>query len=191
MILIDEILISDDVIEEQFACNLSSCKGACCYEGDYGAPLEVDEIETIRQYMSMIEKYLDQASIDRIKAKDFFEWVEDGQTYATQLMKDGACVFMGRNEIGITFCGIEKAYNEGLIDFKKPISCHLYPIRINENTDSGFTALNYDRWDICSSACQNGKAKKIRIYEFVKDALIRKFGEGFYDQLEMAVEDNS
>ncbi|MBT8233919.1 MAG: DUF3109 family protein [Saprospiraceae bacterium] len=106
----------------------------------------------------------------------------------TSLMDDGACVFMGRNELGITFCGIEKAYYDGKIEFKKPISCHLYPIRVSKNEQTGFEALNYDKWDICSSACTNGKKQKIRIFEFAKEALIRQYGADFYEDLTNAAE---
>ena len=104
------------------------------------------------------------------------------------LMDDEACVFMGRDELGITFCGIEKSYNDKKIDFKKPISCHLYPIRITKNEKTGFEALNYDTWDICNPACSHGEKNKIRVFEFVKDALVRKYGLAFYDELSAAAD---
>ena len=102
------------------------------------------------------------------------------------LWKTELVFFMGRDELGITFCGIEKAYYDKKVQFKKPISCHLYPIRISKNKEVGFEALNYDKWDICNAACTNGNKKEIRIYEFAKEALIRQYGEAFYEDLEHA-----
>ena len=109
--------------------------------------------------------------------------------FETNLMEDASCVFMGRDELGITFCGIEKAHNDGKIEFKKPISCHLYPVRVIENKQTGFEALNYDVWDICNAACSNGAKHGIYIYQFVKDAIVRKYGESFYEALEAAAKD--
>ena len=154
MILIDEILISQDIIESHFVCHLQKCKGACCYEGDYGAPLEPEEIEIIADYLEKIKPYLSEESISKIDAEGFHTKNQNDKNQdETSLMDDAACVFMGRDKSGITFCGIEKAYANGDIDFKKPISCHLYPIRVTRNRLTGFEALNYDKWDICRAAC--------------------------------------
>ena len=188
MILIDDKLISDDVVKNHFVCNLKACKGACCYEGDYGAPLEKEEMLVIEEILEHIKPFLSPASVQKIEADGFSAYNKIHKVHETALMPDDACVFMGRDEIGITFCGIEKAYNAGSINFKKPISCHLYPVRVIKNEKSGFEALNYDRWDICNSACSNGENKKVRIFEFVKDALIRKYGIDFYEELEAAAE---
>lgn len=188
MILIEDILISEDILQKQFACKLSACKGACCIEGDFGAPLTQDEITIINGFLEEIKPYLPQASKEKIAAEGFHTYDKDDRIAETGLMEDGACVFMGRDELGITFCGIEKAHNDGKIDFKKPISCHLYPVRVRSNKVTGFEALNYDYWDICSAACDNGKENGIKVYEFVKDALIRKFGEEFYAELKAAAE---
>ncbi len=188
MILIQEILVSETVIKEAFACNLSACKGACCVEGDYGAPLTNKEVVTLGQLLEDIFPYLPQKSREVIREQGFSKPQDEGDGVETELMADGACVFMGRDELGITFCGIEKAYNAGDIDFKKPVSCHLYPIRINKNKFTGFEAMNYDQWDICSPACDNGQKKGIKVFEFAKDAIIRKYGEEFYDELSAAAE---
>ena len=183
MILIDDILISDDIVKKKFACDLSACKGACCIEGDFGAPLSEDELLTIKKILPKVLPYLDKEAKEFIEAQGFSVYNDEAETHETNLLSDGACVFMGRNELGITFCSIEKAFYDNKIDFKKPISCHLYPVRVNQNKEAGFQALNYDKWDICSAACKRGKKEKIRVYEFVKEALIRKYGETFYDRL--------
>lgn len=188
MILIQEILISEEIITEHFACRLDKCKGACCIEGDYGAPLEAEEVEIMKEILPKVKPYLPKASIDKIDEEGFYVNNEEIKGAETHLMEDGACVFMGRDELGITFCGIEKAYYDKKIDWKKPVSCHLYPIRVTKNEATGFQALNYDRWDICQSACSAGKSEKIKIYEFVKGGLIRKYGESFYEELEAAAD---
>lgn len=188
MILIEDVLISKDIIEKDFACNLNACKGACCIEGDYGAPLSKDEILIIEDLLKDVFPYLSKSAQEKITSEGFHSFNSSSNVDETSLMDDGACVFMGRNELGITFCGIEKAYYDGKIEFKKPISCHLYPIRVSKNEQTGFEALNYDKWDICSSACTNGKKQKIRIFEFAKEALIRQYGADFYEDLTNAAE---
>ena len=188
MILIKEILVSEEIVTEHFACHLEKCKGACCIEGDYGAPLEQSELAIIEGLLDKIKPYLSDASIHLLKTDGFYTYNEEAQTHETPLMQDGACAYMGRSTLGITYCSIEKAYNDGEIDWKKPVSCHLYPIRAINNKVSGFQALNYDRWDICNSACSHGEKQQIKIYEFAKDALVRKYGEEFYDELSAAAE---
>jgi len=188
LILIDDILISEDIVKSQFACHLTACKGACCIEGDFGAPLSQDELLIIADVLKEIKPYLSQESKEKINQDSFYTINKEEEGAETALMDDGACVFMGRDKLGITFCGIEKAYNDGKIDFKKPISCHLYPIRVSANKKTGFEALNYDQWDICQSACSNGSKKNIKIFEFVKDALVRKYGHDFYEELKSAAE---
>ncbi len=189
MILIEEVLVSEDIIEKNFACNLNACKGACCIEGDYGAPLTKNELLIIEDLLETVFPYLPEASQNKIKEKGFATYNKEVKVDETALMDDGACVFMGHDELGITFCGIEKAYYDGKTTFKKPISCHLYPVRVKKNEAVGFEALNYDKWDICSAACDNGNKKQIRIYEFSKEALIRQYGEEFYTDLDNAAKD--
>ena len=188
MILIDDKIISDDVVKKQFACNLNSCKGACCIEGDFGAPLEDEEIDKINKNLPAIKSLLSISSVQKIDADGWYTFNENENIQETSLMPDGACVFMLTDALGINFCGIEKAYREGTSDFKKPVSCHLYPVRISYNKMTEAYFVNYDVWDICSAACKKGGEEKIPIYKFVKEALIRKFGLEFYEALEQAVE---
>jgi hypothetical protein len=188
MILIDNILISDEIIEEYFVCQVSLCKGACCWEGDYGAPLKTKEIEKITEIMDKIKPYLSEKSIESLRIDSFHKTYSETGFEGTKLHEDGSCVFMTKGEAGIAQCGFEQAYNDGKTDFKKPISCHLYPIRIKEQ--AGIETMNYDRWDICSAACSAGKKQKLPLFKFSKDALIRKYGEEFYEALTDAYENH-
>jgi hypothetical protein len=155
--------------------------------GDFGAPLESAEILTIESNMDRILPELSKESQQKIENLGFHQWESEINSATTVLHDDGACVFMVRDESGIATCGIEKTYETGAIDFIKPISCHLYPIRVKKNRASGFEALNYDHWDICQPACSLGQALKMPLYQFVKDGLCRLYGTDFYDQLENAV----
>ncbi len=184
MLIVQDILVSDELIEEKFSCDLKACKGACCVEGDYGAPLDSDEMNTIKNYMEVISENLSERSVDMIKNQGGFTFYDKPKIWGTSCHEDGACVFLIQNELGISICGIEKTWQEGKIPFQKPISCHLYPIRISKNDIAGFEAWNYDRWDICSAACTKGKNEKIPVYIFVKDAIIRKKGMDFFEELE-------
>jgi hypothetical protein len=187
MIIIDEILVSDEVVEEAFACNLSACKGACCWEGDYGAPLEEEEKEILVEIFQEVRPFLREEGIRAIEENGPYTWYEKAEEYGTTLVEGGACAFLTYDKNGIAKCGIEKAYEEGATSFQKPISCHLYPIRIKQEPALGLEILNYDRWDICSAACEKGKAEKIPLYLFVKGALIRKYGVAFFKRLQEAV----
>lgn len=188
MLIIQDKLISLDVIEEQFLCNLNACKGACCWEGDYGAPLEESEIRTLVEVYEDVKPFLDAKSIQQIEEVGLYSYYKDTKEHGTSLMSDGACVFMTRDKLGIAKCGIEQAYRAGKTDFYKPISCHLYPIRVNKKEDVNFEALNYDRWEICSAACELGKKEQLPVYKFLKEAIIRKYGESFYEELAAAAE---
>ena len=119
-----------------------------------------------------------------IEKRGKYEYFEEPGFHGTTLLANGACAYMIRDEIGIAKCGIEQAHKEGLTDFIKPISCHLYPIRVISEEDQLFEALNYDEWEICSAACDLGKKEQLPIYKFVKNALIRRYGQDFYDQLD-------
>ncbi|HKK78995.1 MAG TPA: DUF3109 family protein, partial [Phaeodactylibacter sp.] len=124
-----------------------------------------------------------------IESEGPYAYYEENQEYGTSLLSNGACAFMTTDENGIAQCGIEKAYRAGATDFKKPISCELYPIRASEHETTGMEALNYDRWDICSAACSLGEQKKLAVFQFVKEALVRKYGKAFFEQLEAAAKD--
>jgi len=188
MLIIQDILISNDVIEKHFLCNLNACKGACCWEGDYGAPLETEELHTLEQIYDDIKPFLTPEGRKTIEKEGLFTYYKEPKEYGTPLQENGACAYMTYDDRGIAKCGIEQAWRAGATDFQKPISCHLYPVRVKTNRKKGFEALNYDRWDICSAACSAGKDNEVRIFEFVKTALIRKYGEAFYEELEAAVE---
>ncbi|MEM9884301.1 MAG: DUF3109 family protein [Bacteroidota bacterium] len=186
MLIIQDKFISLDVIEEQFLCNLNACKGACCWEGDAGAPLEKEELETLDQIFEKIRPFLSEEGVQVIEQKGAYTSQGTFEDYGTNLLKNGACVYMTYDELGIAKCGIEQAYRAGATDFYKPISCHLYPIRVSKNSALNFEALNYDQWEICSAACENGKKAKLPIYKFVKEAIIRKYGSDFYEELAAA-----
>ncbi len=188
MIMIDDVLISDDVIEKQFVCNLDKCKGVCCIEGDSGAPIEKEERKILKKIYPKIKKYLTQDGIDAIeKQGTFVDEPEDEYTaYATPLIDGGACAYINYTADGTVVCGIENAYKDGVIDFQKPISCHLYPIRLKKMDT--VIAMNYDYWDICNDACTLGRKLKIPVYQFLKAPIIRKFGSEFYEVLEQAAE---
>ncbi len=186
MLIIQEKLISDDVIQEQFICNLKACKGACCWEGDFGAPLEKEELDILEKIYPKVKPYLTESGIKAIEEKGKSVYYKEPKEHGTSLQPDGACAFMTKNELGMAKCGIEQAYLAGDVDFKKPISCHLYPIRVNKDERVLFEALNYDRWDICSAACDLGKKEEMPVYQFLKEPLIRKYGEEFYEELDAA-----
>lgn len=184
MFLIQDILVSEAVVQEDFVCNLNACKGACCWEGDFGAPLETEELHTLERIYPQIKPFLSEAGIEVIEKEGLFAYYKEEKEYGTPLIDGGPCAYMIKNELGIAMCGIEVAYKAGATDFIKPVSCHLYPIRVAENPKTGFTAVNYEKWDICSAACTLGKKEKIPVYQFVKSGLIRKFGESFFEELE-------
>ncbi len=183
MIIIQDVLVSHDIIEKDFVCNIKRCQGACCWEGDYGAPVSEEEKTKILELLPRLkEDLLAEAKEKIVKDGAVVQYKEPGFE-GTNLLENGACVFMVRNELGHAQCSFEKLYNEGKSDFKKPVSCHLYPIRVSENAETGFKALNYDRWDICSEACSYGKELEMPLYQFSRDAIIRKFGEDFFEEL--------
>lgn len=180
MFQIGKTIVSDDVLEKEFVCNLSACKGQCCVDGDAGAPLDKEETAILDEIYPLIKSYLRPKGIAMIE--EFGTWVvgEDGD-YETPLVDNKECayvIFDGKTAL----CGIEQAYNEGLVKWKKPISCHLYPIRIKEY--SQFSAVNYNRWHICDDACSLGKELEVPVYKFLKEPLIRKYGESWYAELE-------
>lgn len=180
MFQIGDTLISEEILSEEFVCNLSKCKGICCVEGDSGAPLNKEELNILDDIYEDIKPYLRKEGIEAIERKGKYEKDIDGE-WVTPLVDNRECAYLVYEENGISKCGIEKAYEDGAVNFKKPISCHLYPIRLKEYRK--FTAVNYDVWDICSDACTLGKELKVNVAHFLKDALIRKFGQEWYNEL--------
>lgn len=181
MIQIDDKLISEDIFSEEFVCNLSKCKGACCVEGDVGAPLDKNETMILDRIFDQIKPYLRPEGVKAIEEQG--TWVLDpsDNDYVTPMVEGRECAYVIFDDKGITKCGIEEAYEDGAVDWQKPISCHLYPIRVDEYRT--FTALNYHKWEICSDACTLGRELKVPIYKFVKTPLIRKYGEEWYQTL--------
>ncbi len=183
MIEIDNKLVSLRVFNEYFMCDLNACKGACCVEGDSGAPLEEQEKEMIEKNYDEIKKHLRPEGIQAIEQQGKYVVDKDGDL-TTPLVDGNECAFTVFDNSGKALCGIEKAYRAGESTFLKPISCHLYPIRVKQY--SSFETLNYDEWIICKPACECGAKAKLPVYKFLKAALIRKYGEDFYLSLEKA-----
>ena len=188
MLIIQDILVSDEVVEQQFVCNLNACKGACCWEGDFGAPLEAAELPILREIYAAVEPYLGEESKAVIEAQGKYTRFGKDREYGTPLVANGACAYMTFDELNIARCGIEQAWRARKTTFRKPISCHLYPIRVSKHPAGVFEALNYDRWDICSAACELGVKEEMPVYQFLKEPLIRKYGEDFYDELDAAAQ---
>lgn len=186
MIQVGEILVSDDIRDREFVCNLEKCKGACCVEGDFGAPLENDELEILRQVYPKVKPYLSAEGVRAIERQGTHVLDEDGD-FSTPTIGGRECAYAIYDNAGILKCGIEQAYLDGKISFKKPISCHLYPIRITKKKK--LEALNYDKWKICSPACALGKELKVPLYKFLKEALVRKYGQPWYDELVKLIEE--
>lgn len=185
MILIENTVISDDIADKFFVCDLAKCKGACCVEGDLGAPLEIDELPILEREFKNIEPYLSPEGKKAIEEQGLYikDWEDD---FSTPTIADRECAYALYDEKGILKCAIEQAFFDGKTDFRKPISCHLYPIRITKHDH--YDALNYDRWHICSDACSHGEQLGVEIYKFLKAPLIRKYGESWYKQLLWEIE---
>lgn len=180
MIIVENAVISDDVKENFFVCNLEKCKGACCVEGDMGAPLEVDELKTLEDIYEDVKPYLTKEGQAVIEKEGKYVKDVDGD-YCTPTIGGKECAYAIRDKKGILKCGIEQAHKEGKTDFKKPVSCHLYPLRITPYDH--YDAINYHRWHICNPACSLGRELHVPLYRFLKDALVRKYGEEWYEEL--------
>ncbi|NQW36501.1 MAG: DUF3109 family protein [Flavobacteriales bacterium] len=181
MIQLGKTIVSEDIIEKDFLCNLSACKGACCIDGDAGAPVEPDERQILKDIYLKVKPFLSAEGIKAIESQGVFTTNEDGE-HETPLVNGAECAYVIFDENAIALCGIEEAYNSGEIAWKKPVSCHLYPIRVQDYSD--FAAVNYHKWPICDDACALGKELQVPVYKFVKQALVRKFGEDWYAELE-------
>ena len=181
MIEIGRTILSRDIFEQQFLCDLLKCKGACCVEGDSGAPLTKEEAEKIAQDYSKFKEYLSDVNKKEIEKQGFSIVDKDGDL-VTPLRNNRECVYTFTDEKGILKCGIEKAHFEGKTDFRKPLSCHLFPIRITEYQN--YDAVNYQQLAICIPGKECGKANKLPLYRFLKEPLIRKYGEDWYKEVE-------
>ena len=183
MIQIDNKIISFDVFEKQFVCDLSACKGSCCVEGDAGAPLTDKELDVLPYIFNEVKPYMQTEGVNEIEKQGFFVVDADGDN-TTPLINNKECAFVVFDENEMAKCTIEQAYNDGKIDLKKPISCHLFPIRIKEYRD--FDAINYEAINICKPACDCGEQLQIPVYSFLKEPLIRLYGEEWYRKLKEA-----
>ncbi len=181
MFQLGKTLVSEDIIEKDFVCNLSTCKGACCIDGDAGAPLEEEEVQILKDIYPKVKPFMRPEGIKAVEAQGT-SIVTNDNDLETPLINDADCAYVTFNEKGTALCAIEEAYNKGDIDWKKPISCHLYPIRVQDYSE--FSAVNYHRWSICDDACTLGAELQVPIYKFVKEALVRKFGQDWYTELE-------
>jgi hypothetical protein len=192
MIVIDNILVSDDVVEKQFVCDLAKCKGGCCEEGDAGAPLEDQEMDIILSVYEKVKPYLTEAAIAEIERKGKYVFHKEFGWVTPTLGNDSEiCVYGYRDEKGIIKCAFEQAYYEGAISWKKPISCHLFPVITKKGKHGGYERVNYEpREKLCSPACGLGKKLKVPVYEFLKEPLIRKYGKEFYEVLEKIAREN-
>jgi hypothetical protein len=180
MLQIHDTLISLDILQEYFLCDLSTCKGLCCIEGDCGAPVEESEVAELKAVLPIIWNDLSPQAQAVIEQEGVVGLDIEGES-VTPIVAGEDCVYAYRDASGICRCAIEKAFREGKTDFFKPVSCHLYPVRIAQY--QGFRAVNYHRWSVCRAAEILGKKKKVRVYQFLKEPLIRKFGEEWYGHL--------
>jgi len=186
MIQIQDTIISLDILEEYFVCDLPVCKGICCVIGDAGAPVEENEIAELEKALPAIWDDLSPEAKEVIEKQGVVYRDIEGE-FVTSLVNGDDCVFTYYDENGYCKCAIEKAFSEGKIDFYKPISCHLYPVRVARY--NGFRALNYHRWRYCREATALGKEQGVKVYQFLKEPLIRKFGEEWYEQLLIAAKE--
>lgn len=181
MFQLGKTIVSEDILEKEFVCNLSACKGACCVEGEAGAPLTREETGILAEIYPDIKGFLRSEGIAAIEAQGTHITTSQGEL-ETPLVGGKECAYATFSNNGTAACGIEQAYNEGVVEFRKPISCHLYPVRVQDYSE--FAAVNYHKWPICNDACTLGKELKVPVYKFVKEALLRKFGKHWYSELE-------
>lgn len=182
MIAIRDTLISDEVFTRYFCCNLNKCKGCCCIEGDAGAPLEKHEYKLLEKYYPAFKEYMSEQAREIVEKKGFFEIHTLDDSFVTPLVDNRDCVYLTYGEDGIAYCAVEKAFRQGRIPFRKPVSCSLFPIRVQHYPE--YDALNYFHWDICHDAEVTGKRKKIPVFRFLKESLTEYYGEEWYAEAE-------
>jgi hypothetical protein len=182
MIIVGETLVSEELLDECFVCDLAACKGACCVEGESGAPLEPEELEKLEEVYDAVVPFMAQEGIDAIERDGLYQVDDDGDFVTTLVSHHGACAFVTYDEKGIAKCALEQAYLAGKTQWKKPISCHLYPVRLAKLPE--YTAVNYHHWHVCAPACACGAALKVPVFQFLKEPLTRKFGPNWFSELE-------
>ena len=184
MIAIDNILVSDEVVSEQFVCDLNKCKGGCCEDGDSGAPLTNEELGYLREFIEEVKSFLTPEGLKVLEKEGLYRYDQEFG-WVTPTIAGRMCAYGFRDQHGIIKCGIEQAYQDKKISWKKPISCHLFPVKITRSKRQDQEYVNYEpREELCKAACKMGKQLKVPVYVFLKEALIRKYGTGFYSALE-------
>ncbi len=186
MIVIGETLVSEDIFEAFFVCDLQACKGACCVQGSSGAPLEQDEVEQLEKYWPLIKPLLSDDFVTAVEQQGFAVEDEDGDLTTPLSGHQGPCAYTYFDETGTAKCAYEKIYLQGKSEWKKPISCHLYPVRLTKLKE--YIGVNYHQWPICKPACECGSKLKVPVFKFLKEPLIRQFGLGWYEEAELVYE---
>jgi hypothetical protein len=182
LVEVKDKIVSTQLFERKFVCDLNACKGACCIHGDSGAPITFEEIDRLEEDLEHIIPFMRKEGVEAVEKTGVFYMDEDNEAVTT-LVNGEECAFVYFNEKGITKCAIEEAHSHGLTDLKKPISCHLYPIRVMNFHES--KALTYNEWDICSPACACGEQLDVPVYRFLKEPIIRAFGEEFFEEMDV------
>ncbi len=190
MIAIDNILVSDEVVQEHFVCDLNKCKGGCCVDGDAGAPLEKEELAHIQEVYEHVKPYLPEEAVKEIERQGLYVYDREFG-WVTPTINSQICVYGLTDANGIVKCGIEQAYLDGKVSWKKPISCHLFPVKVSKSSDGELDLVNYEpREDLCSAACKLGNKLKVPAYVFLKESLTRKFGHEFYEALDAVAKEH-
>ena len=185
LVEINDTLVSADLLSEKFVCDLSSCKGACCVDGDDGAPLKKEEIVKLGEVYEKVKPYMTDAGIEAVEKNGVF-YLDRFKEPVTTLVDGKACAFANFDKDGTAKCSIEQAYRDKKIGWKKPISCALFPVRAKKY--ESFTALNYEQIDICKPACACGERLNVKVYQFLKEPLIEAYGEEFFNELKLVDE---
>lgn len=181
MLAIQDTLVSEDLLERKFVCDLTKCKGACCVHGEAGAPLEESEVDILDNILDDVKPYMTEKGIRSVDQNGVFVVGFDNEL-ETPLVDGNECAYVNFDNKGTAYCAIEKAHEDGKVNFKKPISCHLYPVRVKNYPN--YQAVNYHEWKICAPACDLGANLEVKVYRFLKDSLVRKFGQNWYEELE-------
>lgn len=185
MMQIGNVLVSLDIAQRYFCCDLDACLGECCIEGDAGAPITKEEYEKLKEVLPVVwDDLLPQAK--DVITRQGVGYIDCDGDLVTSIVDGRNCVFTCYAPGGMCLCAVEKAFREGRTDFYKPSSCHLYPARLTDYP--GFTAVNYHQWKICKAAEVLGRKKGVRLYQFLKQPLISRFGKDWYDELALACE---
>ena len=185
MLIVKNSIVSDDIVDRRFCCDLSQCKGQCCVEGDCGAPLLEEEIPILEQILPQVEPYMTEAGKAVVQSEGVAT-LNNAAEPCTPLVNNRECAYVSWGDDGTAFCAIEQAFRDGNIDFMKPISCHLYPLRVDEYGE--FTTVNYHQWDVCRCAVVKGNQEGQPLYEYLREPLVRRFGQDWYDELLLMID---